>query len=521
MFDQDDSDPETARMPLTALPPELLHLIAEQAMPDGFESFLLSCRTVFESAKSLLARHNHLRRTYSSVAVDGDLRPIVPMLLHFARDPTAAEYVEDIDFWDHSPPNVDPIDPDAFKDIDLARELRPLIYGSACMRVPYVDRELWLDELVAEIEDQKHLTTASITMLAVLPNLRRLTPSSNWEHFDLGGDEPGNGSEIFWPRLLRGLITGSRGRGKRNTSLAKLSLIRPCLYTGYDSDTGLAMFAPFMILPSVKTMSLTSCKAVDDGYTGETFHWLHTWHPGSSPIECLELSHCCIAGPEIGEAVRHMPNLRILRYAHETKWHGCLHDWDVGDFVAHVGKWCGDFLIELSVTMPALFEGWDGAAPFLKQFIALQHLEVDFRCLEPHTSSIENAGPPPMPSIRPTIELAFTDAPDSKPVYNLADILPKSIRTLGLIGCREWSEHEYEFMQSLLAGVYPRKEVDLPFWERIEVCRDQDSVQCDEEAARWLALLAHMLPPPVEYSYSEPDPAEAAWLREFYPETRE
>ena len=171
--------------------------------------------------------------------------------------------------------------------------------------------------------------------------------------------------------------------------------------------------------------------------------------------------------------------------------------------------------------MPALFGECDGAAPFLKQLTSLQHLELELRCLEPHLSSIEDGGPPPMPAIRPAVKLAFTDVPDPAPVYNLADILPSSLKSLRLVGTGEPDEHA--FMQSLLAGIQTRREQDLPSFERLEICRPQPSLQSESdgsEAAKWLTL-ADMLPSTIEYSYSEADPAEAAWLAEFYPHTRE
>ena len=101
-----------------------------------------------------------------------------------------------------------------------------------------------------------------------------------------------------------------------------------------------------------------------------------------SNIERLELAGCCVDGPGIGDIVQYMPRLRILRYSHETKWHGCLHDWDAGGFIAHIGKWCSGSLRELSVTMPHIIGDSDGGAPFLKQFTALEDLELDVNCLK-------------------------------------------------------------------------------------------------------------------------------------------
>ena len=49
-------------MPLLALPAELLTLISAETIPHTFESFALSCKTIFEVSQRLFERHAFLKR---------------------------------------------------------------------------------------------------------------------------------------------------------------------------------------------------------------------------------------------------------------------------------------------------------------------------------------------------------------------------------------------------------------------------------------------------------------------------
>lgn len=496
-------------MSLSSLPPELIALILSAAMPDvGFEPLMLSCKTVYNSGTLLLQRHNFLRRTYSHIVADDEtFFSTIALLLRVARDPTIAEYIEDVDLWNQAslPLSIDILDEHSINNTDFQQEISAVVTRSARMYALDVDERTWLDQLVAEIKAKGSALLCSLTLLTLLPNLRSLTPTSHWSSaFDTDNGPEHEAS--YWRKLMDSLIARANGSYEGAKPFNNLSLVRPCFEQGYSSSMDLQMLNPLMALPTVTTMSLSGCKAVDDGYTGHPFQWQYPLY--GSNIRRLELAYCCMDGLGLAQALQYMPQLRILRYSHETKWHGCLHDWDIGAFIGHIGKWCGGSLTELSVTMPALFGDTDGAAPFLKQFTALEALELELRSLKTHQSLIEvfrDDELPPTPAIQPKVPLSSADAE-----YTLADILPSSTKSLQLI--LNGSDDEYTLMQRLLTGSQTHLLEEMPKLARIHLSRYCEAMK--NEDARWIAL-GETIPSTIDYSYNN-GIAGPAWHSGFF-----
>lgn len=135
-----------------------------------------------------------------------------------------------------------------------------------------------------------------------------------------------------------------------------------------------------------------------------------------------------------------------------------------GAFIVHVGRWCGKILTELSVTDAELIGDSEGAAQFLKQFVALTDLELEVRALEMHQSRYEpflDEDRPPMPSIMPAV---FTS--DSIGPYTLYDVLPSSLERFRLISFRP--EREDDFVRRLV-GEKNDWNAELPKLERLEL----------------------------------------------------
>lgn len=57
-------------MAMLSLPIEVLEYIAEEAIPEGFEGFSLSCKTLYASGQKFRKKHNRLRKRYRSFKYD-------------------------------------------------------------------------------------------------------------------------------------------------------------------------------------------------------------------------------------------------------------------------------------------------------------------------------------------------------------------------------------------------------------------------------------------------------------------
>lgn len=445
---------------------------------------------------------------------------MIPLLIRLAHDPVIAEYIEDIDFWNvaHKPPSVEQMSDYALNTAQWADELQPLIVQMAEKYKPNVSLEAWISELVAELHPMQAGCSRSITLLLLLGNLRSMTPTEYWTYsLEHEAVHVADLSSVRF-RLMDALITRANESSKSGRPLDNLALVRPCFQARYHDSMSLQTLSPFMSLPTVKAMSLPGCKGVDDGYTGRPFQWHYPQF--ASNIERLELAYCCMDGPGIGEVVKHMPRLRVLRYSHETKWHGCLGDWDAGEFFAYIGKCCSGSLSELSVNGPEVVLDYDGAAPFLKHLAGVKYLELDTQALQPHRGITERRRKD-MPSLSAAIPLTTQDS-----TYTLTDILPSSLESFRIVSSAR-SEKRI-FLHDLSARSTTSRPEEFLSLKRLQICREREmpyglGYHEAYEIAEWAAL-SELIPSAVTYSYSLAEDVEPAWHQQFlekYPKIRD
>ncbi|KAH7014567.1 uncharacterized protein B0I36DRAFT_338900 [Microdochium trichocladiopsis] len=115
----------------------------------------------------------------------------------------------------------------------------------------------------------------------------------------------------------------------------------------YNGRVNTRSLDAFLTSPHIRVFRATNLVAADDGYTGIPYLWpgcveavdeaaslvsFRQW----GGIETLELVDCCMDAEGIGRIVERMPRLKVLRYWHEVKWHGCQLEWAAGLFVEAV-----------------------------------------------------------------------------------------------------------------------------------------------------------------------------------------
>lgn len=382
-------------MALLDLPPELLNDIVDLTLPDGLESFVLTCKTIHEIGKSHIARHNSYRQEWKHVVCPENTSSLMFIQLFnaIAGDPLIACYIESVEFLglNHSQADYHRIfQGSTYYERPQRTEaalagVKQLLHHSRYLELAMQDPDTWFQELCPVSDGDQQAQHGTVFLLTLLPNLKELSLPFAWK--DLMRRQPaldtGRGRESrpntdldVWSVL--DTITQEANEPTSNTAaLSKLERILPHANMSYETRNGMYELETFLALPSMREVYTCNLLAVDDKHTGIPFWWRYA--NLDSGLRKIELVACCIDGGGISELVRHTPQLESLKYSHHTKWHGCLHDWDAGEFVGAIGKERGSTLKELAVTIDCLFGDVEIGVASMKEFQALENLELDVR----------------------------------------------------------------------------------------------------------------------------------------------
>jgi hypothetical protein len=374
-----------AIMGLLDLPPELLGEIISCTPHLALEAFALSCKTVYRCANSRILRHNTLKRRWRHAEITASTRTnALAMLYEISRDPEVAKYVESLNFWPHSfvnlPQSVNLGDLDEFRMDDEAMErVRRLVAESGYLEKAGVEGGDWWrqilneDDIDYEEDDDADIRHTVISILSLLPNLRTLTLPPGWEDVHTRVRSTPD-TDLRLTSVLDVVVEHANG-GDRHRPLQHLEAILPYMREGYEERAGLQGVEPFLSLNSLRELYAISAVAVDDGYTGLPFQWRH--QDKLSQLRRVELPYSCINAEGLAMLVSHTPQLQCFRYSHQTKWHGCEHDWNAGAFVETLARHCSGTITDLALTVDECYgDIINGASSFLS-FSKIQYLEVD------------------------------------------------------------------------------------------------------------------------------------------------
>lgn len=366
-------------MGFLSLPPEIIDAIIDLSLPAGIEELSLVCKALHGRAKTQIDRHNTLKRrwkranNYRTERLDDTLG----ILDAIARDPIVAEYIEVLDLWDERGLEEEADDSRDFRvDDDALERVKHFVTSLPFLTEAGIDTEAWWARMLEEDasrtdQDNTEISCTTITLLGVLPNLKSIRLDPGWQNFDPNLDQ--------YSLPLAGLTSiinrASQAEYGRQRPLSQVKTILPYMEPGYEEKAALQSIQPFLELSSISEIYLVSAVAVDDGYTGYPFTW------GSPSIATqltrIELVASCIDGEGISELLRHTPNVSVFKYSHQTKWHGCEHDWNAGTFVEAIARHCGKTITELAITIDELFGDIINGVSSLLAFPRLTHLEVD------------------------------------------------------------------------------------------------------------------------------------------------
>lgn len=374
-------------MGLLDLPPELLDEVVTLTILDGFESFVITCKAVHVRAAPQIKRYNAIQRLQryaaAPVSVVGAGKPL-RLLYEISRDPLVAQSIKALNLGDtrgRSCGNVDVSDFEEFRyDEEVMEKIKKLVTEAEYLQRAGVDVDIWWKKVIKEDESQEQDEEQGepytiVSLLSQLPNLTSLQLSPFWSDVRPFDDANEDNKRITY--VLDALIQNSNSGERRGKPLGKLETILPFMPEGYEERAGLQCVQPFMLLNTLTELYAVSCIAVDDNYTGIPFQWRYP--TVNSSLRRIELAFCCIDAEGISALVSRTPLLQVFKYSHQTKWHGCQHDWNPGAFNEAVARHCGQNITDLAITIDDLYgDVINGASSFLS-YPNLRYLEVDVR----------------------------------------------------------------------------------------------------------------------------------------------
>jgi hypothetical protein len=461
---------------LLDLPLELLVQIVEETIPVDFEATALSCRTLFAASTPFRVQYATRRKRFRNFSFsrivqrtpegaevsDSDecwdevtqatgnrILTTRGLLEYIALDPSVAQYIQSIDLRNHWDIEEDEEMIESLH-AEVPETLKSLVRTSPFIEVFSGTPEDWIEKIrLSEVH-------ADVFLLTLLSQVQKLNLHSRWDELDRLNNVRSLANQQLWPVL--DMITDRANRVKEfpNAPLSMLSVVQPSRDNGYDERSPLTPYVPFLKIDSVCEATLTSCIFIDDGYTGYAFDPSVILCAGKN-LRKLTLESC-IAGPkELSQLLSSIPNLEIFEFSHETKWHGCGHNWNAGAFLDTVQDACGRTLKELSVTISTLYGGDLGATLVDMtwfQKLAVLELDIDMLC-----------GPAYDPSMR-DLE---ADELDGSPAWpKLSDMLPATIERLNLC-LNTFSDNHLKCITHLVEGLPDARVKKLPRLEKLSI----------------------------------------------------
>ncbi|RDW77659.1 hypothetical protein BP6252_05712 [Coleophoma cylindrospora] len=438
-------------MALTHLPPEILARIVEETMPEGIESFAVTCQAVYNSCQKFLAKHRRLRRLYHAFRYHGDgslsdesaCASSFQLLLRIANEPLIARYIVKADLKRDAVPEDAEIVKAHIRQMTNSGDFLSLLKDSPYLETAGVSPSSVVQYLISQYTVEDGDAGLAVTLLlTLLHNVTELTLPTSWSQL---GDGPRNtlegGNPLKKAPLLDAIIKRINDPQQRNASLSKLTTILPHTAWGYENREELTSFAPFLSIPSMRNFSAGSCIAVEDGYTGIPFPKPEQETFGVG-MEKIDLTGFCVDPDELRTFLLPMSRLRVFRMSYETKWHGCGHDWDAANTFNTIHELVGNTLEEFSFSALNCFGEVTAGITSMEKFTQLKDFEVDIKLLTGYGDDLSE-------------------------IPRLGDLLPATIETLCLLA--ENFDDVTAELDHLLSKIAISRDERLPNLKKIEM----------------------------------------------------
>lgn len=488
-------------MSLLDLPDELLSLIIEHTLPDGYEGLMLSCHKLHDAGRGFIEKHNHYRRKYTHICYprndykryrDGHLKvPITDEFeivdsLHLLRDIMndcrIAAYVKTIDFSRDCysqglsifmPGDHESVTRHTIAKLNLPSQLAQSMYQ-------HYDSP--------KAEGKCGPAFMYLITLGSLPNVKHVTGmhAHCWACRSSYRDPRESHSHPKW-HLLETLVNRAASINAHPAALSSLASITMGSSRNHVVGRDAWYCVPILRLPSLRLLALDRCTASMSSACNQPDE--QTADEPCSNVEKLELWHNACTREQLAKMLQCMPRLRSIKisfYATRT-----TPDFDASQIVDAIRRTYADTLTQLSLGIAFISRSSQvkGGVHDFKGFPRLQHLELDMRvffgpCMNDVTQCMS-----PSAFRDYTYEVAHWNG--SK-LPCLADILPASIVTVSLLAGS--SREDILMLKALFRGLGQRAKSDLPRLLKLSVSRATSSIgfnrlpNCDDREAAWMSV---------------------------------
>ncbi|ELQ44340.1 hypothetical protein OOU_Y34scaffold00090g5 [Pyricularia oryzae Y34] len=488
---------------LLSLPLELAAQIARASIPDGIEGLALTCKQLRAAAEPLLAEHYRRKRrfrrfrfplthdvhtqflapgTRASNPADPDpasratgirIHKTIDLIRAILVNPVAGDYILEADLRGEpsfNNPDYRDLDDDLKLPLDPSRSssfpriedhdrdlFRTALCESAYLQHANQDPDHWLEQLTNTCTGH-----AEVFLLTLLPRVKLLYPPVHWGYIGRANQSPE--LENVWA-VLDAIVNRANDKSlpAKDASLSQLERIGPTLLPSYELYCALIPFEPFLGLDSVRTFHGSGFKFIDDRYTGNRFHPRYKRY--SQNLDTLELLACVTRRPELSALLERCASagLKKFRFSYETKWHGCGHNWDAGDFLDVVCRHVGRTLEELSVTRISGFRGWGDIGTTMTDmrtgFPSLKILELDVRMMMGPARTEEVVAAYSKKAYGPWPPRECANVPPARP--RLIDLLPPQLETFRLF-CSMLEQDDLDCIKALISELRAERAASLP-----------------------------------------------------------
>lgn len=411
-------------MTLIQLPGEILAMIGREAIPETFESLMLSCKAVHAAISPLLLEYNMIRhfkhfsyrkqipsrkgwsiRTPCQLIYEVALQPKIAQVIEFAdlrRDMFDDE--DQSDLWNG-------MDPTASEEVRTAIE--QVVGGSSVVQElkRHSGEEFDWPSAILKLGDPNESSRdsssawATAFILTLLPNVRTLAIGQSF----LESQDQDDSSFISTVAKLFEIMANDRNRsGSSAVSLGQLSELVPSWGSSYDTRLPLHAYQWLFSLPSMEVCSLYSCVCLEDGYTGIPWIGRVQLFPR---IKELNLFDSVLGADEVYEVTSRMPHLETLSVEFGTKWHGCgSMDLEFDRFITELGRAAGAQLRSLSLRLESEMPDWETSIKSLHCLSRLEELEIEGALLFDGSGddpSLVKALPPSLQRLRVYLDKKF------------------------------------------------------------------------------------------------------------------
>ncbi|KAF2647592.1 hypothetical protein K491DRAFT_614371 [Lophiostoma macrostomum CBS 122681] len=328
-------------MTLLGLADELLALIVEHAIPEGFESLRLTCHKLHTLCKPSIREHNKLRLHFRNFAYTGadyagrekKIRSSFELISRIAQEPLVARYIEHADFEADS---RIPADGPFLWRMEIYG-YRPETVRDLFANSRYLSGTEWQDyfeKYERDLKDHRYCQASASFLLTLLSNVKTVVLPRYWTH------------DPETEKLLEAMVRHAR---QPNATPTNASLLSVTTLKFSFARQGLILNKITPLLALLRIQKFYAPTSISHTEAPEHSSPCRTLSPSlGSTLEVAYFLRSNIDGPGMKHFLRCTPRLRTLVYSHSDKQFTRI--WDICELVTTIGKEAGSHLEELSIT---------------------------------------------------------------------------------------------------------------------------------------------------------------------------